>query len=63
MLDEKYTGNGKAVLLADHSKFSSFGIARVVGWEEIDAIITRRTPENAGMLEQLVQQGVPVDSV
>lgn len=53
----------KAVLLADHSKFSSFGIARVVGWEEIDAIITRRTPENAGMLEQLVQQGVPVDSV
>ena len=53
----------KPVLLADHSKFTAFGLSRVVGWHEIFAVITRRTPENGEFLDELIRQGVTVDLV
>ncbi|MDD3154750.1 MAG: DeoR/GlpR family DNA-binding transcription regulator [Victivallaceae bacterium] len=53
----------KAVLLADHSKFTAFGVARVVAWHEIDTVITRRTEENSEFLDALARRKIEILTV
>lgn len=49
-----------AIMLADHSKFQSAGIARGVFWGQIDVLVTSDIRANAPMLEHIARQGVEV---
>ena len=52
-----------AVMLADHSKFSGDGMARMVFWSQVDVLVTADRTENRPLLDTIRRQGVKVIAV
>ena len=52
-----------AVMLADHSKFSGDGMARMVFWSQVDVLVTADRTENRPLLDTIRRQGVKVITV
>ena len=52
-----------AVMLADHSKFSGDGMARMVFWSQVDVLVTADRTENCPLLDTIRRQGVKVITV
>ena len=52
-----------AVMLADHSKFRTAGMSRLVPWGAVDILVTGACPENQPMLEKIRKQGVKIITV
>ncbi len=48
------------VMLADHSKFRKFGLARMVPWEQVDVLVTSDHAENRPWFEMIKKHGVKV---
>lgn len=54
---------GLVVMLADHSKFHSFGMARMVWWNEVDVLVTCDCEENRRDREAIQRKGVRILTV
>lgn len=52
-----------AVMLADHSKFRTAGMSRMVWWNEVDVLVTCDCPENRSLREAIQRMGVRVLTV
>lgn len=50
----------QTVLLADHSKFTSTSLCKIVGWEAVSRIVTDRSPDPEWM-DFLSARGIQVD--
>ncbi|MDR0902579.1 MAG: DeoR/GlpR family DNA-binding transcription regulator [Opitutaceae bacterium] len=50
----------RCVMIADHSKFRKFGLARVVSWKAVNILVTSDHPENRRWFKMIEKQGVRV---
>ncbi len=50
----------RVIMLADHSKFRTFGLSRLVPWSKIHMLITTETEENRPFLQHIRSFGVEI---
>ena len=53
----------RVICMADHSKFSGDGMARMVFWSQVDVLVTADRAENRPLLDTIRRQGVKVIAV
>ena len=53
----------RVICMADHSKFSGDGMARMVFWSQVDVLVTADRTENRPLLDTIRRQGVKVITV
>ena len=53
----------RVICMADHSKFSGDGMARMVFWSQVDVLVTADRTENRPLLDTIRRQGVKVIAV
>jgi len=53
----------RAVMIADHSKFRKFGLARMVPWKLVDILVTSDYAENHPWFEMIEKHGVKIVTI